>query len=107
MDNQELIDLISIHEATDYSDPKAVEAGSNAADLLRARILEHCEAACFDELLELLNHKLLGGWVAFVWAEWPQVSAAHKDLCIIKIREIAKGNSNDSIGAQFWLKDHG
>lgn len=106
MNKQELIDIASIHEATDYSDPKAVKAGNNAADLLRTRILEYCEAGSFDELLELLNHKLLGGWVAFVLAEWPQVNVEHKDLCIKKIREIAKGNSNDSIGAQFWLKDH-
>ena len=107
MSNEKLIELASIHEATDYADPKAVEVGNNAADALRTLIKEYCEAGRFDELLELLSHKSLGGWVAFVLVEWPQVSLSHKNLCIEKIRKIAKSTSNDSIGAQFWLRDHG
>lgn len=107
MNIEELTKLASIHEATDYADSKAVKAGNKAADELRAGILEYCEAGRFDELLDLLTNKSLGGWVAFVLAEFPSVSKAHRKLCVKKIKDIAEGTSNDSIGAQFWLEDHG
>ncbi len=106
MNIEELAKLASIHEATDYADAKAVKAGNKAADALRAGLTEYCEAERFEELLELLTHKSLGGWVAFVLAEFPSVNKAHRKLCVQKIKEIARGTSNDSIGAQFWLKDH-
>jgi hypothetical protein len=107
MNIEELTKLALIQHDIDYAEPKAVVAGNKAADALRARLVEYCEAGLFIELLELLPHKNLGGWVAFVLAEFPSVSRAHRKLCVKQIKEIAKGTSSNSIGAQFWLKDHG
>lgn len=101
-----LVKLASIHDATDYSDAKSVKEGSQAADALRTELIKYCDASRFDELLELLSHKSLGGWAAFVLAEFPSVSRAHRQLCVNKIKEMAESSSHDSVGAQFWLNDN-
>lgn len=106
-DIEEFIELSKVHASVEYGDPSSVKAGNNAADSMRSIINRLVESGRTEELLELLDDKVAGPWVAYTVAELQKITKEQKARCLELIQAIAAGDGADSMGAGMWLKERG
>ena len=106
-DIEEFIRLSGVHASVDYGSPSSVADGSKAADSMSNIATRLVESGLTEDLLELLDHKVAGAWVAFAVAELPKVTHKQRELCIKTIQEMASGSDINAIGAEMWLTERG
>ncbi|WP_237567705.1 hypothetical protein [Microbulbifer hydrolyticus] len=106
-DLKEFIELSKVHASIEYGNPSSVKAGNNAADSMRSITNRFVESGRTEELLELLDNKVAGPWVAFTVVEFQKITKEQRARCLELIRAIASGDSVDSMGAELWLKERG
>jgi len=107
MSIEQFVNLAKVHASIDYGNPNSVKEGNSAADSMRLIALILYESNKIEELLSLLEHQYAGLWVAFIVADFDNVSAAQIKRCIDLIRSLANGDSVDSLGAKYWLEERG
>jgi hypothetical protein len=106
-DIAKFIELSEVQASIEYERPSSVEVGNNASDSLRLISARLVESGRAEELLEILDHKTAGAWVAYTVSEFPQIESKQKERCIRVIRDIAAGEEVESLGAKMWLKERG
>ncbi len=106
-DIEEFIRLSGVHASVDYGCPSSVAAGNKAADSMSNIATRLVESGLAEDLLELLDHKVAGAWVAFTVAELPNVTHKQRERCIKTIQEMASGSEINAMGAEMWLTKRG
>lgn len=104
---KEFLELSEVHASVDYGNPSSVRAGNKAADSMRKIATGLVKSGLTEDLLELLDDKAAGAWVAFTVAELPQTTHKQRERCIKTIQGIAAGSGIDAMGAEMWLAERG
>lgn len=104
----ELAEALAAYNASgDYSE-RAVRRANLFADELRIMMISaFTESQETDVLFTLLDQPAAGSWIAFCALENLDLAEPRKTRCLEIIRALAHGSSMNSVGAEFWLSQHG
>ncbi|MDH3591687.1 MAG: hypothetical protein OER88_07405, partial [Planctomycetota bacterium] len=89
---------------TDYESSEAVASHNAAFDEMRALILRvgRASASSLDALLSLLTEEPLRVPIAFTLPDGCRLTEEQRERCLVVIREVARGDGPDALGAPEW-----
>lgn len=104
---ERVVALAELHAGTDYADPGRVEKSNRAADEIRTRIKSLVVERNVSEVEILLSSSVTASWAAYVVLESGDSLLVDEERCLSIVREVAAGDSLESMGAKAWLREHG